>query len=213
MPNLTRSGGIDDPKLFGTLTFHTLVVQHGVRILNNLTGRSRHSPRHCPVSANAIASQLVRNGRYEAVNCKSSQLVSQEVSDLWMATTPVPVNISDTLSQREFTAAFQHLKPGKSMGFDSIFPQIIIDAGDALKSWLRDFFFSCLHKLKIPKIWRKVLVVAILKPVKPVGNRKSFDQYLSFVFPTRSSRGLSMPVSRQLFIHFSLGSKQSRLCR
>ena len=34
-------------------------------ILNNLTGRSRHSPRHCPVSANAIASQLVRNGKYE----------------------------------------------------------------------------------------------------------------------------------------------------
>ena len=36
-------------------------------ILNNLTGRSRHSPRHCPVSADAIASQLVRNGKYEAV--------------------------------------------------------------------------------------------------------------------------------------------------
>ena len=32
-------------------------------ILNNLTGRSRHSPRHCSVSADAIASQLVRNGR------------------------------------------------------------------------------------------------------------------------------------------------------
>ena len=31
-------------------------------ILNNLTGRSRHSPCHCPVSADDIASQLVRNG-------------------------------------------------------------------------------------------------------------------------------------------------------
>ena len=29
-------------------------------ILNNLTGRSRHPPRHCLVSADAIASQLVR---------------------------------------------------------------------------------------------------------------------------------------------------------
>ena len=51
--------------------------------LNNLTGRSRHSPRHCPVSADTIASQLVRNGKYEAVDHKSSRLVSQEVSDLW----------------------------------------------------------------------------------------------------------------------------------
>ena len=60
-------------------------------ILNNLTGRSRHSPCHCPVSANAIASQLVRNGKYEATDRKCSQLVSQEVSDLWRATIPDPV--------------------------------------------------------------------------------------------------------------------------
>ena len=69
-------------------------------ILNNLTGRSRHSPRHCPVSADAIASQLVRNGKYEAVDRKSSRLVSREVSDLWRATTPDPVNISDSFLQR-----------------------------------------------------------------------------------------------------------------
>ena len=75
-------------------------------ILNNLTGRSRHSPHHCPVSADAIASQLVRNGRYEAVDHKSSQLVSQDVSHLLMATTPDPVNISDTFSQRKFTLPF-----------------------------------------------------------------------------------------------------------
>ena len=69
--------------------------------LNNLTGRSRHSPCHCPVSVNAITSQLVRNGRYEAVDRKSSRLVSQKMSDFWRATTPDPVNISDTFSQRE----------------------------------------------------------------------------------------------------------------
>ena len=89
-------------------------------ILNNLTGRSRHSPRHCPVSANAIASQLVRNRKYKAVDRKSSRLVSQEVSDLWRATTPDAVNISDNFTQREFTMALQHLKPGKALGPDSI---------------------------------------------------------------------------------------------
>ena len=40
-------------------------------IMNNLTGRLRRSPRHCPVSADAIASQLVKNERYEAVDRKS----------------------------------------------------------------------------------------------------------------------------------------------
>ena len=40
-------------------------------ILNNLTDRSQHSSHYCPILADAIASQLVRNGRYEAVDCKS----------------------------------------------------------------------------------------------------------------------------------------------
>ena len=48
---------------------------------NNLTGRSRHSTRNCPVSANAIAAQLVRNQKYEGVDRESSRLISQEVSD------------------------------------------------------------------------------------------------------------------------------------
>ena len=109
-------------------------------ILNNLTGRSRHSSRHCPVSADAIASKPVRNGKYEAVDCKSSRLVSQEVSGLWRATTPDPVNISDNFSQREFTDALQHLKL-----------ELIIHAGAALKSWLRDFLSSCCTDSKFPR--------------------------------------------------------------
>ena len=143
-------------------------------ILNNLTGRSRHSPRHYPVSADAIASQSVRNEKYEAVDRKSSRLVSQEVSDLWRATTPDAVNISDNFSQREFAAALQHLKPDKAPGPDSICPELILHAGAALKSWLRDFISSCLRRLKIPKIWRRALVVAIPKPGKPVRDPKSY---------------------------------------
>ena len=142
--------------------------------MNNLTGRSRHSLRHCPVSADAIASQLVRNGKYEAVDRKSSRLVCKEVSDRWRATTSDAVNISDNFSQREFTAALQHLKPSKAPGPDSICPEFILHAGAALKSWLRDFLSSCLRRLKIPKIWRRALVVAIPKPGKPVGDPKSY---------------------------------------
>ena len=67
-------------------------------ILNNLTGRSRRSPRHCDVSANAIASQLIKNGRYEGIDRESSQLISQDLSDLWRATQTSPVNISESFT-------------------------------------------------------------------------------------------------------------------
>ena len=98
-------------------------------VLNNLTGRSRHSSRHCSVSANSIAFQLVRNGRYEAVDRNLSRLASQQASDLWRATTSEPTNISENFSQREFTAALQHLKPGKAPAPDSICPELIVHAG------------------------------------------------------------------------------------
>ena len=85
------------------------------------------------------------------------------------------VNISDNFSQREFAAALQHLKPGKTLGPNSICPKLILHAGAALKSWLRDFLSSCLRRLKIPEIWRRALVVAIPKPGKPVGDPKVID--------------------------------------
>ena len=118
--------------------------------------------------------QLVRNGKYEAVDRKSSRLVYQEVSELWRATTPEAVNISDTLSQREFTAVFQRLKPGKAPGLDSICPELILHAGGALKFWLCDFLSSSFRRLNISKIWSRALVVAIPKPMKPVGDPKSY---------------------------------------
>ena len=91
-------------------------------ILNNLIGRSRRSPRHCAVSANASASQLIRNRRYESIDRESSRIISQEVSDLWRATPTSPGNISKGFSSQEFAAALKHLKPGKAPGPDSIYP-------------------------------------------------------------------------------------------
>ena len=144
-------------------------------ILNNLTGRSQHSPCHCSISANAIASQLVRNGKYKAVDRKSSRLVFQEVSDLWRATTPDAVNNSDNFSQREFFAALQHLKPGKALRPDYICSELILHAGAALKSWLRDFLSSCLCRLKIPKIWRRAQSE---NQESLWGTQRVIDQYL-----------------------------------
>ena len=110
LPNLKGTGGNDGPKQFGASTFYTSSCK-AYSILNK--GMSRHSPRHCPVLADFIASQLIRNKRYEADDHKSSRLISQEMSDLCRATTPYPVNISDTFSQRQFTAALRHLKQVK----------------------------------------------------------------------------------------------------
>ena len=152
-------------------------------ILNNLTGRSQHSFRHCPVSADAIASQLVINGKYEAVDRKSSRLVHQEISDLWGATTPDAVNISDTFSQRVFSAALQHLKS-----------ELILHAGAALKSWLSDFLSSFLFApTQNSQDLEKSAWSRSQNQQTPWETQRVIDRYLCSVFPTRSSRGLSTP--------------------
>ena len=108
------------------------------------------------------------------MNRRSCRLVLQEVSDLCRADPIHPANVSGSFSHREFAAALQHLKPGEAPGPDSICPELIIHAGVGLKSWLRGFLSSCLHHLKIPKIWRRALVVAVPKPSKPVEDPRSY---------------------------------------
>ena len=138
------------------------------------------------------------------MDCKASRLVSQKWSASWRATIPDPINISENFSLREFTAALQHLEPGKASGPDFIFPELIIHNGAALKSLLRDFLSSCLRRLKMSKISRRALVVAIPKPMKPLGALKT---YLCFMSPTRSSRSLSTPMSSQFLTYCFLKSR------
>jgi len=57
---------------------------------------------------------------------------------------------------------------------DSIFPEFIPHARSALRSWFCVFLNSCIRQLKILKIWRRALVVAIPKPEKPLGDPKSY---------------------------------------
>ena len=79
-----------------------------------------------------------------------------------------------TLKPEELAAALRRLKPGKSPGLDSIFPEFILHAGLALKSLFCDFPTSCICQLKIPKIWRRALTVAIPKPENTLGDPKSY---------------------------------------
>jgi len=150
------------------------------RTINKLTGRSGRSSRLCPVSANSIASQLVNNGAHKTGSRESTRLVNKQLSDLWNIPTPEGHNISEPFRLEEFAAALRRLMPGKSPGLDSIFPEFVLHAGSALKSWFCDFLNSCMRQLKIPKIWRRALVVAISKPEKPLGTQRS---YISAVCP------------------------------
>jgi len=114
-----------------------------------------------------------------------------------------------TFRLEELAAALRRLKPGKSPGLDSIFPEFILRARSALKSWFCDFLNSFMRQLKIPKIRRRALVVAIPKPEKPLGDPKSYCPISLLCVPFKPSRASSTLVSTQSSTHCSLGSRQT----
>jgi len=90
------------------------------RTINKLTGQSGKPSRLCPVSANSIASQLVKNGAHKTGGFESTRLVNKQLYDLWKIPTTEGHSISEHFRLEEFTAALRRLKPGKSSGLDSI---------------------------------------------------------------------------------------------
>jgi len=127
-----------------------------------------------PRLGNSIASQLVNNGAHKTSDREPTRLVNKQLSDLLKIPTPEGHRISEPFRLEEFAAALRRLKPGKSPGLDSIFPELILHAGSALKFWFCDFLNSCMLQLKIAKIWRRALVVPIPKPEKSLGNPNSY---------------------------------------
>jgi len=65
------------------------------RTINKLTGRSGRSSRVCPVSANSMASQLVKNVAHKTSDRKPTRLVNKQQSDLWKIPTPEGHSISE----------------------------------------------------------------------------------------------------------------------
>ena len=95
------------------------------------------------------------------------------------------MNISENFTSTEFTVALQHLKPGKPRGHNSICLEVILHVGAALTSWLYGFLSSCLSRVKILKICRRPLVVAIPKPKKSVEDAKSYRLIFLLCFPNQ----------------------------
>ena len=133
------------------------------------------------------------------------------MSDLWRATPTSPVNVSKSFTSQLFlrliAAALKHLKPKKAPGRDFVCPELITHAGAALKSWLCGFLSFCLRHLKIPKVWRRAMVVAIPKPRKPMEDPKSYRHISLLCVPYNILERLIHARVSRLLTHFSLGSR------
>ena len=112
--------------------------------------------------------------------------MAKETSKLWETDTSVNKTISELFVLKELADAIKHLHTKKAVGSERICPELILQAGHAMKSWFGDFFLSCLRRIKIPKIWRRALVVAIPKPSKLPEDPKNYSP-IFFALPSLPS--------------------------
>ena len=72
--------------------------------------------------------------------------------------------MSAPFTTEEVLETLKSMKASKEPGPDDIHPEFLLQAGDAATKWLCQYMSTFLERCKIPKIWRKVTVIALPKP-------------------------------------------------
>ena len=159
-----------------TETVESIDFTHSSRkawqIINQLTGRKTTPPK-CPVTANAIAAQLLKNCQFQGADKNFARFTLQEVSSLSRAPS-VDVDMSGDFTPAELRAAIGNLRQGKSPGHDNIHPEFVTHQSETTSSWLCSFLSSCFQRSKLPKTWRRAAVIALLKPGKSAEDPKAY---------------------------------------
>ena len=89
--------------------------------MNRLTGRTASKLDKCPVSANAIASQLLQNGRFSNPDRDFLRQVGKEVAEQWKVDSK-DVNMSTPFITAELVETLKSMKVGRAPGPNGVHP-------------------------------------------------------------------------------------------
>ena len=172
-------------------------------MINNLTGSTNHTRCLCPITINSIASQLIKNGLFKTINSESARLVVKKISQLRRIPTP-----PDKCIFRDFfTKIFPMLFSYQSLEMLRALTLYAQSQYSMPASSLNKFLSSCMRQIKLPKTWRRALVVAIPKPNKRLGDPNSYRPISLFCVSFNILERLIYVLSNQLLTHCYLESK------
>jgi Reverse transcriptase (RNA-dependent DNA polymerase)/Endonuclease-reverse transcriptase len=128
------------------------------------TDLSSSPPSRPTINANQIATRLLKVSKVPM----DRDFVRSTKRDLRQMRRGLPVDpsLSADFTEDELTLALQNVKSGKAAGFDGVYPEFIKNSGPRTKQWLVALFNNILSTGKIPKLFKQVKVIALLKPGK-----------------------------------------------
>lgn len=133
-------------------------------LIHKLRGDPKAVSQHPKTTANQVANQLLKNG-------KSGKREKTKLNRKKYGEDP---GFTRPLTMGELEAGISTLKPGKATGLDKIATEQIKHFGHEAKKWLLQLFNECLVTHKLPKIWKKAHIIALLKPGKDPSAPKNF---------------------------------------
>ena len=139
-------------------------------LIRKFRGDPKVAPQQPKVTANEVAHQLLLNGK-SGKGRKKIKLDRNKYSEDPGYTSP--------FTMEELETAISSLKPGKAIGLDYIATEQIKYFGPEVKKWLLELYNHCLTVHKLPKIWKKAHVIALLKPGKNPINPNNLQAYLA----------------------------------
>ncbi|KAJ8392652.1 hypothetical protein AAFF_G00073260 [Aldrovandia affinis] len=82
--------------------------------------------------------------------------------------------LTKPFTMEEFEAELSTMKLRKAAGPDDILTEMITHLGPVTKQSLVNMYNTCLQTQRIPPIWRKAIIIALLKPGKDPNLSKSY---------------------------------------
>ncbi|XP_072022738.1 uncharacterized protein [Amphiura filiformis] len=134
-------------------------------LIRKLSNDPREAEQHYNTTANQVAHQILLNGKTTTKHPKVQVDWNKYNEDQ---------GFTNPFSMDELEERITSLKNGKACGLDDVSVEQMKHFGPRTKEWLLQFFNECMRSHKIPKIWRRTRVIALLKPGKDPSEAKSF---------------------------------------
>ena len=117
----------------------------------------------CLVNSNQVAHYLLVNGTMPTKpKCTALSTVEGKPS------------LVSAFSEEEYRKGIAALKNNKAAGIDDIMMEQLKNLGPKIHKWLHTMLDTCFIENKIPKIWRKSKIIAILKRGKDSAIQKNY---------------------------------------
>ena len=155
-------------KSWETLIESTDIPQNSKKawfIIRKLCRHPREPVQKPKVTANQVATQLL-------LNCKNGKM-RHEIKPNRKKYNRNPDH-TRPLSMEELEVSLSSLKTRKANSPDDISAEQIQHLGSGTKKWLLKLYNYCLSTHKLPKIWKKAHVLALLKPGRDAAIPKNF---------------------------------------